>query len=880
MGKEKIACLVIIVLLGGLAYLKFPQEDIASVRANDEGIKLAKIAVPDLNKMALSAPKEGTSFRGRDIFESPRDTTPLPPLALEIPPNPRHSIIAPPLRPSTRVAKWSDFYHVPLKVQNFEFPNVAADTEKKDADTKPAASAGVSGGEDVTARIETYKKLYDWMRPNPNAILFGKIQNPNAFDLGFPKLRDTEQLIFQEVFPETGKMKGKPVNWVAERVTEYGFADSIANRIELKKRKIPYTAGNIAAMIAFADWCVEQGAEEPKGFVEAEKIYKLATQLDAGDPAGQLGLGRFYERSFRLEEAYDLYRGMAEGQFAHRPEPFMHLGKLQAKLRMFDLAEASLRRAVEIDGVNPNYRSALGQFYLDRGRVDEAVAALKELKMESPDPEERAKIRTIVGKGFLAAGDLNEAQGYFKQALNTKPDYLPAHLGMVSCHYAKGNFAEAVQVIDQVLGQGAVSTELYTARGILQTRLGQFANAERDLKSAIGLNPLLDFYPLSALAFLYEMTGHPGEAVQTIEAAATIEPADPYVRYLQGVFAATREDFEGAKPHVDAVLGAELRFVDGLVIRSLISTVQNRNDDAERYLSFACEVSPRNADLWALRSTNLLRAGQLRKALESAQKSLSLNPEHPTSLNVIAYCAYAEGKVEESIRGFADVLDRHKEEDEYRAYADKCFKDIQDHQTKVLWTDNFDRTDLRREWKEEARLGPLVRLENGSVQVDGNAKEPGRTRLYRELPGKAFLSFEATVTVDEPNQSIVGLQVVAEKKIGDTNRVDFEVNIARTRNGKVATRVQVGQVAPEWKIEENLSWPVGQAVKLAVEKVGTVDDPKVRLYFNDQPIGEAEKLQKLRSIAMDIRLGVFAETEAGRQASFKADNARMIYRDK
>lgn len=875
MGKEKLAFAITVLLLGLLVFFSFQEEPATKIRPNEKGIEIPKIIVPDLDRLVLPA---NTKSLQRDFFAAPRDTEALPPLALDIPPAPKLSALAVPMKPTAGMVQWSHFYRCDGQITPFEFP-VA---EAEEAAQAPApVKESTKEDSKKTENSEAYKKLYDWIRPTPFALVYGRIQNPNPFELGYPKLRDGESLLLQEMDPLTGKLKGKPTNWQGDRVLEYGFADTILNQIEIRKRKTAFSAANLEEVLALADWCLRKAGEEPRAFNQAATIYQRAAELDPANPAGVLGLGRLYEHSFELEKAYELYKGMSESKFSHRAEPWTHLGALQAKLRMFDLAEVSLRSALDRDGANGDAKVELAQFLLDRERGVEAFSLLSASRVEaSAKSSDRSEVRRLLAESALYAGKLDEAISSFQQALQVDTNSDDAALGLASSYYAKGDFRQALSKLDAALTQGKVSPELYIGRGLCNLQLKQFAQAERDFQSALGLDPLKDYYAYSALAFLYRQTGHPERAFQAIEAGYLAEPTDPYLRFERAQMLLEREDLEGALEEVESLLDRESRFPDGLILRGRVASFQGEYEDADRYFSFACELDAKNAALLSLRALNLLKAGQIRRSVEIFRKALAIDSEQPTALCGLAYCAYAEGNNDEAIRAFAELIDRHREADEYLEYGKKSFAAIQDHLSKLLWVDNFERNELFREWKEEAKVGPEIRLDSGQVQMRGMAREAGRTRLYQEITAKNFLSVELGLQSETNNQSLVGLQLVSEKKIGDSTRVDFEVDIARLRNGKLGTRVQIGQADAEWKIHEGISWPPAQAVKLAIERVDRGEETALRLRFQGQSLGELIKFPRLKSAAGEVRLGLFAETEAGRELSVSGDDFRMVYRAK
>jgi chromosome partitioning protein len=242
------------------------------------------------------------------------------------------------------------------------------------------------------ARIAGWKKLHDWVRITEGDPMFGQIRNQDRFDLGN---RPGEPVFFVQVDPETGAetFPGQaPVPYDRARILEFGLADTASNHIQLRKREFEreMTPSLYADLLAFAGECVDLRREAREALRVAEAMYAQAASFDPNDPLPLLGLARCYEAGFRLEQAWETYLGLLE-RFEHRPEVHVGLGKLEARLRLFESAEARLVQAERVGRASWEVQWALGRFLHERGRFEQAALHLREAsRFEPKDPQATA----------------------------------------------------------------------------------------------------------------------------------------------------------------------------------------------------------------------------------------------------------------------------------------------------------------------------------------------------------------------------------------------------------------------------------------------------------------------------------------------------------
>lgn len=94
-----------------------------------------------------------------------------------------------------------------------------------------------------------------------------------------------------------------------------------------------------------------------------------------------------------------------------------------------DEAESHLLRAVQLDTTNQWYQDALALLYMQIGREDRAAPLYEKLVRKYPSQYHNSYILTILGDSHAARNRLDEAAGWYDQALEMEPGYPPALLG-------------------------------------------------------------------------------------------------------------------------------------------------------------------------------------------------------------------------------------------------------------------------------------------------------------------------------------------------------------------------------------------------------------------------------------------------------------------
>jgi len=857
--------------------------------------------------IALPRKRAFDSF-DRDVFSPPSDTRPLPPLDMESPPLPRLSALRPPPIPALDPKLFgkllrADATPTPVSGLFFSEEN-AGEAESEIEELSGGASdstlallqAAASGKKEIiesaeerAARMESYKKLYDWLRLGETELLFGQIRNPDRYGL---RGRAADAVLFVQVDPETGKEKfpgQKPVAYQRDRIAEFAFADTPTNRIGLRKHEFTGTIGpsQYANMLALADDCIDMRLEARDALATAEELYTKAAAFDPQDPTPQLGLARCYEAGFQFEKAFDVYTRLLE-TFEHRPEVHIGLGELEARLRLFDSARERFRYADEHGGrTSWRVQWAFGRFLFERGEYAEAATRLRVAYEQEPrEPSEattRSAIRRDYAAALLATGAIDEAATTFDRALQAEPGEPRARGGKLEAQRLSKSGSPTLDA------EQTSNFELLVARGLVDLDAKNWQPARDALVVAAGAAPLRAPVAWRSVSWLAELTGNSEDAVRWIERAREGDPTDAWTLYQHGRLLAARDDAAAAKEAFLAALDQELDFVDALVSLGELSYRGGDYASAERYLERALSLDAKRAEVHALRGINQIELNDLDAARESFERALALDAMQPLARAGQAWTTYRGGDSQRAITQFAELNDVRRslpETDPYRVYAKAQMERIGEHESKFEWIDNFERLQLKNGWDSEESAGPIVTLVDGAMVLEGVFTQNGSARVYQTYNAAEFVSMELDITISTDCNAKVGVFIAKERRGGAGQAtVSSKLGIARRRDGGLVVLVMDTATADEnWEDVPALGvepwWPLGRPVRLRIEKVGEGNQSYGRLLVDGVPVREGFKIPRLAAPSNDVKVGVFVEGQTGLPAKITVDNVDVIKRVK
>lgn len=164
------------------------------------------------------------------------------------------------------------------------------------------------------------------------------------------------------------------------------------------------------------------GAGRPR---EAEAEARTALDLDSTCAAAYMNLSYFSKQSGRLDKACEYLENailaIPENSMTRNnlATVYLNLGLLYPQRKMFDRAEQSLLRSIEISPRAAAWYYT-GQFYFDQARFDEALAMYQKTLAEVP--REFAPVHLKLGLTYEGLKDLSRAEAEFNKYLALAPD--------------------------------------------------------------------------------------------------------------------------------------------------------------------------------------------------------------------------------------------------------------------------------------------------------------------------------------------------------------------------------------------------------------------------------------------------------------------------
>ena len=186
-----------------------------------------------------------------------------------------------------------------------------------------------------------------------------------------------------------------------------------------------------------------------------------------------------------LQQALQVYLE-AELLAPKRPEIHNNLGHVYLKLGRLNLAEAALRKAIEL---SPHMHAPyvnLSDLYLWRKDYDRALDACKKaIRLKTDSPQTYSNAATI----YLLRGNLKDAESHFLRALDLDRNLIEAYVGLGDIYFQRSMPQQAVDMYRTAL---TLDPNLAMARfrlGMTYLSLNARQEAKQELESFLLLSP-------------------------------------------------------------------------------------------------------------------------------------------------------------------------------------------------------------------------------------------------------------------------------------------------------------------------------------------------------------------------------------------------------
>ena len=269
-----------------------------------------------------------------------------------------------------------------------------------------------------------------------------------------------------------------------------------------------------------------------KQYGEAETSYREALDKDPSSSDALRGLMNTYIAEKQPEKAI----AAANAQIAKSPGNsnfYDLLGTAQFEGKKdLKAAEASLRKAVDLDKTNSDALVKLGKVQIAEGSTDEALATYMQSIKDNP---REITLYVLAGELYEAKNNWDGAKSMYQQALNLQPDNPLASNNLAYVMLQQGGNVDVALSMAQNARRGMPDSPsaadtlgwAYYYKGVYQSAIDLFQESLRLNERHGGPDdPTVHYH----LGLAYEKSNQPKQAREQLERALKISPNNPDAR--------------------------------------------------------------------------------------------------------------------------------------------------------------------------------------------------------------------------------------------------------------------------------------------------------------------------------------------------------------
>ena len=283
------------------------------------------------------------------------------------------------------------------------------------------------------------------------------------------------------------------------------------------------------------------------------------------------------------------------------PEPYAHLGLLEARQEHYKEAVPLYRKALAMNPAMPGLRLNLGLALFKDGELRQAILEFKPLlKNQPPSSPEGQRLYTLIGMAYYGLGEYAAAAPYLKQVAAHDAQNLALRLILAhSCLWAK-QYQCVLDAYHEILALNAESAEADMLAGEALDEMKDTTGAIQQFRAAVKANPKEPdaHYGLGYLLWIQKQ--YP-EAVSEFQAELVNNPNHVQALTYLGDTQMHLNHPELARPPLENALRLDARQQLAHLDLGILYADAGRQEDALRELLVAAKLDPKDVNVhWRL----------------------------------------------------------------------------------------------------------------------------------------------------------------------------------------------------------------------------------------------------------------------------------------
>jgi tetratricopeptide (TPR) repeat protein len=346
------------------------------------------------------------------------------------------------------------------------------------------------------------------------------------------------------------------------------------------------------------------------------------------------------------------------------------------------------KQIAELLKANPNDvngRIVKAQILLKQGKTQDAIADLQNVIKDEP---KKAVAHHVLGIAYQTAGDRDQAEAEYRQAILLNPNQLdpalmPSYRALAAIAQAKNDLDLQQTVVEGMLRIDATSADAYLLKANVDINRRNFAAGEEDLRKAIELAPdnpstytaMAEWrlhqgkipeaqalyeralavapdapLPMQGLVEIYLNQKQPDKAKARLKEQIAKSPNTGAFYVMLAELQADGKDFPAAEETLKEGLKLDPNNAGAYLLMARIQTANGRIDEALANFQAYVQHNPKDVMGYLTIAALYESRNDIKDARDMYQKALAIDPNSPAANNNLAYMMLKnDGNIDEVI---------------------------------------------------------------------------------------------------------------------------------------------------------------------------------------------------------------------------------------
>jgi len=261
-----------------------------------------------------------------------------------------------------------------------------------------------------------------------------------------------------------------------------------------------------------------------------------------------------------------------------------------------------------------------------------------------------------LGNALLQKGQVDEALGQFRKALEINPNYVDARSNFGAALFEKGRVDDAVAQYNRTLEIDPYYAQANYNLGLALFQNGQIDDAIAQYKKAVKINPYYaEAHNTLGNALLQK--GQLDEALGQFQNALEINPNYVDARSNLGVALFQKGQVDDAVVQYKKAVEINPDYVNARYNLGNALLQKGQLDEAIAQFQKAVEIKPDYVDAHYNLGNALFKKGRSNEAINQFQQALHINPDYVNARSNLAVVLFQKGQLEEAVAQLQKAVD-------------------------------------------------------------------------------------------------------------------------------------------------------------------------------------------------------------------------------